>query len=137
MWILNPPENCKKILSSISLHFLSFLCAGTQTTYDDIIGQFFIEDPREQWMFTEVLHHPEVDFLHICDGIYQTPYSERVGVFCQQSGTNDPPFVLGLLKVGVREEEEHLSELSFKKEVGEVLHGIATNAGDVLVARWI
>lgn len=38
MWILNPPENCKKILSSISLHFLSFLCAGTQTTYDDIIG---------------------------------------------------------------------------------------------------
>lgn len=34
--------------------------------------QFFIEDPREQWMFTEVLHHPEVDFLHICDGIYQT-----------------------------------------------------------------
>lgn len=34
--------------------------------------QFFIDDPREQWMFTEVLHHPEVDFLHICDGIYQT-----------------------------------------------------------------
>lgn len=34
--------------------------------------QFFIDDPREQWMFTEVFHHPEVDFLHICDGIYQT-----------------------------------------------------------------
>lgn len=39
------------------------------------------------------------------------PNSQCVGILCQQCGTDDPPFVLGLLKVGVREEEEHLTEL--------------------------
>lgn len=36
VWILNPPENCEEILPSVSLHFLSFLCTGPQTIYDDI-----------------------------------------------------------------------------------------------------
>lgn len=36
VWILNPPENCEEILASISLDLLSFLCAGTQATNNDI-----------------------------------------------------------------------------------------------------
>lgn len=39
------------------------------------------------------------------------PNSQCVGIFRQQRGTNDPPFVLGFLKVRVGEEEEHLAEL--------------------------
>lgn len=34
--------------------------------------QIFIGDACEQWMFGEVLHHPDVYFLHICHGIHQT-----------------------------------------------------------------
>lgn len=44
------------------------------------------------------------------------PNAQSVGVLCQQSGANDPPFVLGLLKVRVREEEKHLTELQRKEK---------------------
>lgn len=40
---------------------------GCESTY-----QVFIRDTCEQWMFGEVLHHPDVHFLHICHGIHQT-----------------------------------------------------------------
>lgn len=36
VWILNSPENRKKILATVSLHLLPFFCTSTQTTYDDI-----------------------------------------------------------------------------------------------------
>ena len=38
-----------------------------------------------------------------------------------------------LLEVGIWEEEEHLLELSLPEEVGEVLHGVGPEAGDVAV----
>lgn len=43
------------------------------------------------------------------------PDSQRVCILCQQCGTDDPPFMFGLLKVRVREEEEHLTELKDTK----------------------
>lgn len=47
--------------------------------------------------------------------IHTYPNSQSIGILCQQCGTNDPPFVLGFLKVGVREEEKHLAELKDKR----------------------
>lgn len=48
--------------------------------------------------------------------MYSTyPNPQCIGILCQQCGTDDPPFVLGLLKVGVGEEEEHLTELKDTK----------------------
>lgn len=34
--VLDPPENSQEVLPTVSLHFLPFLCARTQATYDDI-----------------------------------------------------------------------------------------------------
>ena len=53
---------------------------------------------------------------------------------CEERLVDDPPLVLGLLEVGVGEEEEHLLELSLPEEVGEVLHGVGPQAGDVAVS---
>jgi hypothetical protein len=33
--------------------------------------------------------------------------------------------VLGLLKVWIREEEEHLAQLAFVEKVGQILHRVA------------
>lgn len=37
VWIINPSENGEKVLSSISLHFLSFFSTRTQTAGDDVV----------------------------------------------------------------------------------------------------
>ena len=50
---------------------------------------------------------------------------------------DDPPLVLGLLEMRVREEEEHFLELAFLEEVWQVLHGVGPKAGDVGVAAGI
>ena len=50
---------------------------------------------------------------------------------------DDPPLVLGFLEVRVREEEEHFLELALLEEVGQVLHRVRPQAGDVCVATRI
>lgn len=50
---------------------------------------------------------------------------------------DDPPLVLGLFKMRIRKEEEHLFQLPFLEKIWQVLHGIGAKAGDVVVASRI
>jgi hypothetical protein len=50
---------------------------------------------------------------------------ENVGILGNERLVDDAPLVFGFLEVRVREQEEHLGELAFPEEVGQILHGIA------------
>ena len=69
--------------------------------------------------------------LDIGDGVEAPPRPQHEGVLGQQRLVDDPPLVLGLLEVRVREQEEHLAQLTLAEEVGEVLHGVGAETRDV------
>ena len=75
-----------------------------------------------------------VNVPDVGDGIQPSADAQHVGVLGEQRLVDDPPLVLGLLEVRVGEEEEHLLQLPFPEEVGQVLHGVGPQAGDVAVA---
>lgn len=57
---------CVRVGEAEGQHLWNSSMDSSVLTYQLLIG-----DSREQWMFCEVLHHPDVDFLHICDRVHQ------------------------------------------------------------------
>ena len=45
--------------------------------------------------------------------------------------------MLGLLEMWIWEKEKHFFQLTLEKEIGQILHGIAPQASNVVVAAWI
>ena len=63
-------------------------------------------------MGAEMLDLPLEEVLHVGDGVEHPALPQHVGVLRQQSLVDDPPLVFGLFKMWVREQKEHLTQLT-------------------------
>lgn len=118
-------------------HLLPLLRALGEEWSDGVGGQFLVSQPLEQRMRGEVLVHPCVQVGHVCCRVGHAPFGQHVGILGQDGRVDDPPLVLGLLEVGIGEEKEQFCELALLEEVGEVLHGVGANHGNVAVASRV
>ena len=75
--------------------------------------------------------------LDIGDGVEAPPRPQDEGVLGQQRLVDDPPLVLGLLEMRIREQEEHFRELPLPEEIGQIFHGVTPETGDVSELSWI
>ena len=78
-------------------------------------------------------HHPLVQILDVGDGVHAAAGPQHERVLGVQRRRHDPRLVLARLEVRVWEAEEDGTELAAVEEVGEELHGVGAEAGDVLV----
>ena len=63
-------------------------------------------------MGSEMLDLPLEEILHVGDGVEAAALPQHVGVLRQQGLVDDPPLVFRLFEVRVREQEEHLTQLT-------------------------
>lgn len=103
-------------------------------------------------MGVEMLYHPQMQVMDVCAGVEYAAHFQDKGVFGQelcsvgsmrrctkatkrQTLRDDSRLVLSLLKVRIREEEEHLFQRAFAEKVGQKLHRIHPHDADVLEQR--
>lgn len=76
--------------------------------------------------------HPLVKILDVGDSVDDAAGTKNVSVLCKESRGDDAGLVFARLEVGIGEEEEEGGEGMLSKVVGEELHGVGANDGDVL-----
>jgi len=74
--------------------------------------------------------------VDVSDGVHDSARSQGIRIFGQKCGGYDACLVLALFEMGIGEEEEEGGEGVLCKVVGEKLHGICADDGDVLIVGW-
>lgn len=77
-----------------------------------------------------------MQLLDVRDRVEPAVGPQHVGVLGVELGGDDAGLVLAGLEVRVWEAEEEVGQLVTVEEVGEVLHGVGAQGGDVVVGAW-
>ena len=129
-------ETGQPLLTSISLDFFALFGAGIYGIDDGTLAlrtQGFLVDGLKERKGGEMGAHPVMQVLDIGDGVDDATGAEDIGVLGKQGGGDDTGLVLPGFEVGIGEEEEEGGEGVLGKVVGQELHGICADDGDILV----
>eukprot|EP01139_Manchomonas_bermudensis_P010786 Amastigsp_a341109_223.p2 type:complete len:218 gc:universal Amastigsp_a341109_223:693-40(-) len=83
-------------------------------------------------MRVQVANHPLVQIKHVRDGVETPSRPEDKGVLGKQRCRDDAPLEVFCFEMRVREQKEHLGELSALEKVREILHRVGSAHGDVV-----
>jgi len=130
-WVFQTAKYGRKLLTVVPVHFSGLLRALVYQLETRIVLETFVRNSLEERMPREVIGHPDVQLLHVGDGVDQPSRSEDVGILGQKRLADDAALVVAFLEVGIGEQEEYLSQLMLSKVVGDVFHGISSFHADV------
>ena len=131
-WIWNSFENGLPLFPARSADLLAFLGGLEKQRYRRVHFHFLVWYLFKQWVSGQVPRHPIVEIFDVGGNVNAAHvFLENVRVLRQQGLIDDSPLVLGLFEVGIGKEKKHLFQLALFKEARQVLHGIATDAGNV------
>jgi len=74
--------------------------------------QLFIRDAHKERVRLEVMHHPLVQLLDVGDRVQHAVLANGVRVLGEETRAHDASTMVGLLEVWIREQDEHLAQLS-------------------------
>jgi len=104
-------------LATVSDDFLGLVSAFSHAFDAGVVSQCFIWNAFEHGVFSQLGHLPVVEVFNIGHSVDPAIRLKAVGIVCQKSCVHNSATVIGLLKVGVSEAEEHLGELQAMSQV--------------------
>ena len=77
---------------------------------------------------------PEIIILHIGNQVQQPARSQHISILGVEAPRHNPGLVLARLEMRIGKADKDLAQLAAPEEVGEELHRVGAEGGDVVVA---
>ena len=126
------PENGDVHASAIAGNLHALFSTGLNETHTRVTRNLIVTDQLEQRVLAALGFHPNSKLLYVCDGVQHASVPQHVRVFGKKLPVHNAAAVIVLLKMRVRKAKEETVQLRFAEVVGQVLHRVGAQDGNIV-----